>query len=61
MSILVICPGCKKQFQVSEKHAGKSGPCPQCKAIIKVPKQEEQVVVHTPEQFGSGGAGPAGN
>ncbi len=60
MSILVICPGCKKQFQVSEKHAGKSGPCPQCKAIIKVPKQEEQVVVHTPEQFGSGGRGASG-
>jgi hypothetical protein len=60
MSILVICPGCKKQFQVSEKFAGKSGPCPQCKAIIKVPKQEEQVVVHTPEQFGSGGRGASG-
>jgi type IV secretory pathway VirB2 component (pilin) len=60
MSILVICPGCKKQFQVSEKFAGKSGPCPQCKAVIKVPKKEEQVVVHTPEQFGSGGRGASG-
>jgi hypothetical protein len=60
MSILVICPGCKKQFQVSEQFAGKSGPCPQCKATIKVPKKEEQVIVHTPEQFGSGGRGASG-
>jgi hypothetical protein len=60
MSILVICPGCKKQFQVSEQFAGKSGPCPQCKTVIKIPKKEEQVVVHTPEQFGSGGRGAGG-
>jgi hypothetical protein len=60
MSILVICPGCKKQFQVSEKHAGKSGRCPECNAVIKIPKKEEQVVVHTPEQFGSGGRGASG-
>jgi hypothetical protein len=60
MSILVICPGCKKQFQVSEQFAGKSGPCPQCKTLIKIPKKEEQVVVHTPEQFGSGGRGASG-
>ena len=60
MSILVICPGCKKQFQVSEQFAGKSGPCPQCKTVIKVPKKEEQVVVHTPEQFASGGRGASG-
>ena len=60
MSILVICPGCKKQFQVSEQFAGKSGPCPQCKTVIKIPTKEEQVVVHTPEQFGSGGRGASG-
>ena len=60
MSILVICPGCKKQFQVSEQFAGKSGPCPQCKTVIKIPNKEEQVVVHTPEQFGSGGRGASG-
>ncbi len=60
MPILIICPGCKKQFQVSEKFAGKSGPCPQCKTVIKVPKKEDQVVVHTPEQFASGGRGAGG-
>jgi len=60
MSILVICPGCKMQFQVSDQFAGKSGPCPQCKTVIAVPKKEEQVVVHTPEQFGSGGRGAGG-
>ena len=60
MSILVICPGCKKQFQVSDQFAGKSGPCPHCKTVIKVPAKQEQVVVHTPEQFGSGGRGAGG-
>ena len=54
MSILVICPGCKKNFRVSEKFAGKQGPCPACKVVITVP-QPEEVKIHTPEEFEEGG------
>lgn len=54
MSIAVICPGCKAQFRVSDKFAGKKGPCPKCKAEISIPKPEE-VKIHTPEEFSSGG------
>lgn len=52
MPIPVVCPGCKKSFNVSDKFAGKQGPCPKCKTIIKVPAKSEQVVVHAPEEFG---------
>ena len=52
MAIPVVCPGCKKSFNVSDKFAGKQGPCPQCKTIIKVPEKAEEVVVHAPESFG---------
>ena len=52
MPIRVICPGCRKSFRVSDKFAGKEGPCPKCKTIIKVPKKSEEVVVHAPEDFG---------
>ena len=52
MAIPVICPGCKKSFNVSDKFAGKQGPCPQCKTIIKVPEKTEEIVVHAPEGFG---------
>lgn len=38
MPILVTCPGCKAQFNVSDKFAGKQGPCPKCKAVISIPK-----------------------
>ena len=30
MAITVTCPGCHKKFVVSEKFAGKSGPCKYC-------------------------------
>ena len=40
------------RFDVSEKFAGKEGPCPKCKKIIQVPALEEQVVVHAPEHSG---------
>lgn len=40
------------RFQVSEKYAGKKGPCPKCKSIIQVPELKEQVVVHAPEMSG---------
>jgi len=53
MPISVVCPGCFKRFQVNEKFAGKKGPCPNCQTIIDIPK--EQVKIHTPEEFVSGG------
>ena len=52
MAIQVVCPGCKKRFAVSDKFAGKKGPCPKCKTVIKIPEATEEVVVHAPEDFG---------
>ncbi len=52
MPIPVVCPGCQKRFNVSDKFAGKKGPCPHCKTVIQVPEKGEEVVVHAPEEFG---------
>lgn len=52
MAIDVTCVKCHTRFQVSEKFAGKSGPCPKCKATIKIPELKEQVVIHAPEVSG---------
>ncbi|TVS15712.1 MAG: hypothetical protein EA424_15470 [Planctomycetaceae bacterium] len=52
MTIQVVCPGCKKRFSVDDKFAGKQGPCPKCKTVIKVPDKTDDVVVHEPEGFG---------
>lgn len=60
MSIHVICPGCHARFEVSEKFAGKIGPCPKCKYKITIPSANEQVEVHAPEEFESGGRGVDG-
>lgn len=60
MAIFVVCPGCRTRFNVSDKFAGKSGPCPKCKTVIQIPKLSEQVVIHEPEQFASGGRTQAG-
>ncbi len=49
MGIQVVCPGCKKRFEVSDKFAGKQGPCPQCKTVIKVPEKTIEVKIHAPE------------
>lgn len=49
MPIQVTCPSCFKRFQVSDKFAGKSGPCPNCKKQIKVPEKNEEVVIHAPD------------
>ncbi len=38
-----------KRFQVSDKFAGKAGPCPNCKKQLKVPDKSEEVVIHAPE------------
>ena len=45
-SIRVTCPGCHTRFNVSEKFAGKEGPCPKCKKTITIPAKEEKVVIH---------------
>ena len=55
MSIVVVCPGCRKSFKVSDKFAGKSGPCPNCKRTLQVPTKAEEVKVHAPEAFAGGG------
>ncbi|MGD9719934.1 MAG: hypothetical protein AB7O59_01820 [Pirellulales bacterium] len=56
MPISVVCPGCKARFNVSDKFAGKKGNCPKCKAVITVPElPTEEIKVHVPEQFASGG------
>lgn len=55
MPISVLCPSCKARFQVSDKFAGKQGPCPKCKAPITIPKVEEEVQIHAPEAFAGGG------
>ncbi len=60
MSIPVSCPGCKKSFNVDDKFAGKSGPCPHCKAKITVPQKQPEVKVHAPEAFVSGGKSVSG-
>ena len=52
MPINIVCPGCKKRFSVSDKFAGKQGPCPKCKTVIKIPKKEDEIVVHAPETSG---------
>lgn len=52
MAIDVVCTGCHARFQVSEKFAGKKGPCPKCKTIITIPARKEEVVIHAPEVSG---------
>ena len=50
MAINVTCPGCHKRFSVGDQHAGKQGPCPSCKQVITIPKLEDQVVIHAPDE-----------
>ncbi len=56
MSIRVTCRGCHTRFNVSEKFAGREGPCPKCKKPIKIPAASEEVQVHAPQEFGPKGA-----
>ncbi len=49
MAIVVTCPSCLKRFSVSDKFAGKSGPCPSCQKTIKIPEKAEEVVIHAPD------------
>jgi hypothetical protein len=52
MAIRVTCPNCHARFNVSEKFAGKEGPCPKCKGVIRIPSAAEQVVIHAPAPVG---------
>jgi hypothetical protein len=52
MPIRVTCTKCMSRFDVSEKFAGREGPCPKCKTVIRIPEANEQVVVHAPETSG---------
>ena len=52
MPIQVTCPGCLSRFTVSEKFAGKTGPCPKCKKEITIPDKSQEVVIHAPEESG---------
>jgi hypothetical protein len=40
------------RFTVSDKYAGKKGPCPKCKKEIVVPDKTQEVVIHAPETEG---------
>jgi hypothetical protein len=60
MPIQVTCPGCLKRFSVADKFAGKEGPCPNCKVKIKIPKKEDEVVIHAPEHSEAGAVGAGG-
>lgn len=61
MPISVTCSGCKATFTVSDKFAGKEGPCPKCKAKIKIPELGEQVTIHGPDEGPAGAATATGN
>jgi hypothetical protein len=61
MAIVVVCQSCHKRFKVSEKFAGKKGPCPNCKETIYVPKADEQVQIHTPEHSEASARGRGGD
>lgn len=52
MSISVTCPSCLKRFSVSDKFAGKEGPCPNCQKPIKIPERADEVVIHAPKASG---------
>lgn len=49
MPISVTCPGCLSRFTVSDKYAGKKGPCPKCKKDLIVPDKTQEVVIHAPD------------
>lgn len=60
MAITVVCGKCRTRFSVDEKFAGRTGPCPKCKAPIRVPTKKEEVKVHGAEEFASGGRDATG-
>ena len=52
MSIRVTCNKCHTRFNVSEKFAGKEGPCPKCKTKIRVPMPTDEVKIEAPKTKG---------
>ncbi len=60
MPIVIVCKQCRTRFKVSEKFAGRKGPCPKCKAPIYVPKPDEEVEIHTPVHSEAGARGVEG-
>lgn len=50
MAITVTCAKCLTRFNVSDKFAGQEGPCPKCKAVIRVPDASQEVKVHGPHE-----------
>ena len=60
MPIQVTCPGCMKRFSVADKYAGQKGPCPKCKAVITIPKKEDEVIIHAPDHSEAGAIGIGG-
>ena len=60
MSIIVVCQNCLQRFKVSDKFAGKKGPCPKCKTILRVPLKEEEVKIHSAEETRQGPRGKSG-
>ncbi len=50
MPIRVTCPGCHTRFNVSDKFAGRDGPCPKCRATIRIPDKSHEVVIHAPAE-----------
>jgi hypothetical protein len=51
MAIKVLCPGCRTLFTVSDKFAGRTGPCPKCKAPITIPTESvKEVKIEGPEE-----------
>lgn len=61
MPIAVVCPGCKARFSVSDKFAGKKGPCPKCKVPITIPAvAAPEIKIAEPEPVAVGGKGKGG-
>jgi hypothetical protein len=61
MAILVTCPGCHQRFSVSDKFAGRTGPCPKCKTPIRVPTENDELQIHEPKNLGAGVRGSLGD
>lgn len=49
MAISVVCAKCRARFNVSDKFAGQTGPCPKCKNPISIPKPAA-VTIHEPDR-----------
>jgi hypothetical protein len=55
MPFRVICHGCRTIFEVQEKDAGRSGPCPKCKTIITIPDADQAIPADAPVIIGDRG------